>query len=92
MKHYIIRSEEKTYYTRALNVKDAIKRIKVKDFDRNTTFEEYKESGKFRLSQLDEIHLGLLSGVDVSKYAKPEYTWEKMQKIRWELEKGTYKD
>ena len=37
--------------------------------------------------QIEEIELGIKSGVDVTIYAKKEFSWEQMQLIRWLLEK-----
>ena len=38
--------------------------------------------------QSQEILLGLESGVDVSLYADPRYTFRQMEQIRIRLEKG----
>ena len=36
-------------------------------------------------NKLEQIRLGLENNVDVSIYAKPEYTWEQMNEIRYGL-------
>jgi len=36
--------------------------------------------------QLKQINLGIESGVDVSKYTGPKYTWLQMYEIRVRLE------
>jgi len=43
-----------------------------------TDFDEY---------QMAEIREGLLSNVDVSEYANPEYFWKSMRIVRERLEK-----
>lgn len=35
--------------------------------------------------QMFEIRLGLEQGLDISIYAKPEFTWEQMKQIRLNL-------
>ena len=36
----------------------------------------------FNKKQLVQIGLGVVAGVDVSIYTKPEFDWEQMQEIR----------
>ena len=38
--------------------------------------------------QIEEIELGIKSGVDVTMYAKKEFDWEQMREIRLGLESG----
>lgn len=45
------------------------------------------EVDKFNGNQLIQISLGIVSGVDYSVYAKPEFDWEQMREIRIGLEK-----
>lgn len=40
---------------------------------------------EFNLKQKEQIFLGEKKGLDVSLYAKPEYNWKVMNKIRKEL-------
>ena len=42
--------------------------------------------------QSQEILMGLTSGVDVSLYADPRYTFKEMEKIRLALERGSNLD
>lgn len=49
---------------------------------------EYKQWGVFDVRQLSEIYAGLTSGVDVSVYATPVYTFLQMCAIRHGLEEG----
>jgi len=42
----------------------------------------------FNKSQLKQIEKGIIAGVDVSIYAKPEFVWKQMEQIRWGLEEG----
>jgi hypothetical protein len=35
---------------------------------------------------MHQIRLGLISGLDISQYASPEFSWSKMQKIRNSLD------
>ena len=44
--------------------------------------EIYKQFNKL---QQEEIRLGLEENIDVSIYAKPEFDWTKMRKIRLKL-------
>lgn len=44
----------------------------------------------FRKTQLREIHLGLIHGVDISIYAKPEFSPEQMFYVRIGLSYGVY--
>ena len=37
---------------------------------------------------MEQIRLGLEQGLNVSSYAKTEYSWEQMKKIREKLENG----
>ena len=46
------------------------------------------ESEQLNELQSQEILLGLESGVDVSLYADPRYTFRQMEQIRIRLEKG----
>ena len=40
---------------------------------------------EFNLKQKEQIFLGEKKGLNVSVYAKPEYNWKEMNKIRKEL-------
>ena len=46
------------------------------------------EAAGFNEPQISEITLGLEAGLDVSVYAKPEYTWRQMQELRFGLMMG----
>ena len=41
---------------------------------------------KFNREQMWEIRIGLKANLDVSKYAKVEYSWKQMREIRERLE------
>jgi len=41
---------------------------------------------------MKQIRLGLEKNLDVSKYAKPEYNWKIMRKIRKKLKKNARKN
>ena len=41
---------------------------------------------QFDKGQQEQIKLGLEKNLDVSIYAKKEYSWEQMEQIRWGLE------
>ncbi len=43
---------------------------------------------RFNKEQRKEIRVGLLDGLDVSWYAKPEFNWRQMDEIRLGLIKG----
>ena len=45
----------------------------------------------FDKKQLKQIELGVIAGVDVSIYAKPEFDWEQMKEIRLGLVKEKYR-
>ena len=47
---------------------------------------EYEKQG-FEKNQLYQIYQGLEDGLDVSKYADPEFHWKQMKEIRLNLEK-----
>jgi hypothetical protein len=42
----------------------------------------------FTRSQLEQIFMGILSGVDINTYAKEDYSCEEMKEIRRNLEEG----
>jgi len=46
----------------------------------------YKEMNRFNGSQLEEIRLGIETGLDVTLYAKPEYDSSQMSILRMVLE------
>ena len=48
----------------------------------------YEKIGKFDSLQLSQIHMGLMKGLDVSIYAKPEISSEVMYTCRLFLEEG----
>ena len=39
----------------------------------------------FNHNQMEQIRLGLKYNLEVSKYAKPEYSWQEMKQIREKL-------
>lgn len=43
---------------------------------------------KFQYPQRLIIELGLIDGLDVSIYARPEFNWKQMEEIRFELLKN----
>ena len=51
----------------------------------------YEKMG-FDIWQMLKIQQGLEEGVDVSKYADPEFHWKQMKKIRKELEEEKQKE
>ena len=42
----------------------------------------------FNESKKEEIRLGIENGIDVSIYAKPEYTWQQMEFLMFRLLNG----
>ena len=42
----------------------------------------------FNRDQIKQIEKGIIAGVDVSIYAKPEFGWLQMEQIRFGLEGG----
>ena len=55
--------------------------------------EAYKKLLKtFDWIQMEEIYAGIMSKIDVSKYADPELNWREMKKIREKIEKGLGKE
>ena len=50
--------------------------------------EDFFSDGKYNLTQIKQIRLGLEDDIDVSSYLNPEYTWFQMEEIRLGLKKG----
>ena len=55
---------------------------------RHSAYEDYAKLKGFNDMQLYQIKCGFTSGVDVTKYTQPVYTWKQMQYLRWGLENG----
>lgn len=52
---------------------------------------EYEKQG-FEKNQLYQIYQGLEKGLDVTKYADPEFHWKQMEQIRHGLKEEKQKE
>lgn len=58
----------------------------------NELMKEFEESGKFDTEQLNLIRDGIHIGLDVSTYARPEFDFAQMCKIKSQLEDESRED
>ena len=79
------RIREEGSQVKPLNVKDEIIRLN-ETRRKNSLLQKFSDQGSFDYNQMKEIRLGIEKGVDVSAFAVPGVSVDRMKEIRGRLE------